>query len=224
MTTGAITARWELTLRPPTTSQRSPGQYENRPPNRSRLPGQIPGPVALTGEFLLANANCAGPWANIADILIVPTPPHSHHQAAPSHWLADALARHPGCAVAVTGGPLWCTAALRDGTMIRQGTTRDADPLAPARPPDMAVHGIPASLTVPGCLVHALLVARRPLTLLSWAQPLMSAPGPPGTWTTCGQAAGAPFSFGIVFEDPETGRSLSSRARTSTASGAPMAV
>lgn len=224
MTTGAIAAHWELTLPPATGSQRSLRQYESRPLNRSRSPGRMPGPVALTGEFLLANANCAGPWADVADILIVPMPPRSPGQGTASQWLANTLARHPGCAVAATAEPGWCTVALRDGTVLTQDTANGAAESAPARSPGTAAHVFSAHLAVYGCLIHALLVAAIPLTSLTWAQPQQTAPGPPGTWTTCGHAAGAPFSFGIVLEEPEIGRLPSSRARTATASGAPMAV
>jgi hypothetical protein len=222
--TGAIAARWELTLRPSTRFQRSPGENESRQPGHPPLSGQLPGPASLTGEFLLANVNCASPWADVADVLMVPTPPRSHDRSAPSQWLANALVRHPGCAVAVTGGPNWCTALLRDGTMISQDTASGAAQATPERPADTAINVIPANLAMLGCLVHALLVAGRPISPLTWAQPQMTTPGPPRIWTTCGQAAGAPFSFGMVPEVPQTRRSASSRARTSTASGAPMTV
>jgi hypothetical protein len=214
MTADVTVAHWQLILRPRTTPQKPLGEYAGCPPGRLPLPGQAPEPATLTGEFLLADAGCASPWADIADILVVRLPPGSRDQCAPRHWLASVLARHPGCAVAVTGGAAWWTALARAGTVI-------TPPMAGGGPLTAPGHGylaaaampaVPVDLAAAGCLVHALLVARWPLTPLTSARSRLTAPGPPGSWTSCGQAAGAPFSFGIVLEDLETGRSPSSRA------------
>lgn len=225
MTVSVAVARWELTLR-----LRTPGTSSVMP-NGGCFPGRLPrlglaqATISSVGEFLLADADRGSPWTEIADIIIYPRLPRSRGREAAGDRLARALVRHPGCAVAVIGGPRWCAVAARDGTVIRLlliggGSSQPTTGCAAGA----VWSAVRESVAVGGCLAHAWLVSGQSLALLNGARLRVTASGRDRRWAACGQASGVPFLFGTIFEGPEAGGWPASRARTWPASDAPIAV
>lgn len=231
MSAGVAVARWELTVRPRTRNTSSFMSHSGSLPDRPPWTGLARVAGCWRGEFLLAEVGCGSPWIDAADIIVMPQPPRSRGPAALYDRLAHPLARHPGCAIAVTGGHDWFALAARDGTvvMLSPAYGRAPQPVASYLASSVfpVVRGtavLQGSAAMGGCLAHAWLVSGQSLALLDGTRLRMATPGRDRRWAVCGQTSGVLFLFAAVFERPEAVGRPSMRVRSRSASGASMFV
>ena len=157
-----------------------------------------------TGELMAASATCSGRWLEVADLIVGRD--RSPEPDAADGWLAWAMTRFPGCAVAAIETVGACRVGTRGGTAMT-----------------LAVRGAGPKPLVGGCLAHAWLAAGHPVAALDSARFRMAFRGSPGGWDGRGHGGGTALSFSlsVLGEQPGTGPSVSSRERIWAAWAAP---
>lgn len=209
-------AVWVSTeLQPPGGAGAAWGRWQNRMPNGCRWepPGTTAEPAAAATpaacECLVVADTLAGlNWREIADVIVCSRGPGAP-RGSRSEWLAEILARYPGCAVAATSiAASRCVIAAPDGAQARASVLGAAVEMG-------------QRVMVCASVAHCWLAFGGPLAVLEGAVLRMTA----GRRAVRGhlrcQGGGESWCFRVSAEGAERGLSASLRRRTSAASGAP---